>query len=331
MVSIITPVYNRAELLIETAQSVFNQTYTNWEWIIVDDGSSTDCLHKLEILANQDQRIKLLKRTREPKGACACRNIGVEKAKGSYIIFLDSDDLLEPVCLGQRVKAMDSAPIIDFGIFPSLMFDKKPFDLGLWWNIDKDTDELTRQFHQDAICQTTGVMWRMDAFIRTGGWNEELHLWQDIELFLRVYIQDYKYKKFFELPPDLHNRVNQSSLSRGIFFAIDKQLSRIKVIKLAVELLKKYHKIAYIREARFITAEIISGLLRTQNYNEATALYVWAAEEKVINWGEMKKLKKMKMFYIFKLYKLRCGKKYILKLNGIFSTDSTVGILPYKN
>lgn len=101
-VSIISPVYNRAEIIIDTINSIQNQTYTFWEFIIVDDGS-TDCtIDVIKEFSQSDERILLIERDRLPKGAPTCRNIGYENASGDYIIFLDSDDILFPDALKNR-------------------------------------------------------------------------------------------------------------------------------------------------------------------------------------------------------------------------------------
>src|SRR5918993_3885046 len=92
-VSVIIPVYNRVNLVRETLQSVIDQTYADWEAIVVDDGS-TDGSYELVIkFAELDHRIKSFRRDRQPKGAPVCRNIGVTKSVGQFLIFLDSDDL----------------------------------------------------------------------------------------------------------------------------------------------------------------------------------------------------------------------------------------------
>jgi glycosyltransferase involved in cell wall biosynthesis len=88
--SIIVPTYNREKFIVRTIQSVLSQTYTNFELIIVDDGS-TDNTEKF--VGNvKDKRIKFFKKENEERGAA--RNYGTNKAKGDYITFLDSDDLL---------------------------------------------------------------------------------------------------------------------------------------------------------------------------------------------------------------------------------------------
>ena len=88
--SIVIPTYNREKIIVKTIQSVLSQTYTNFELIIVDDGS-TDNTEKF-VRNVKDKRIKFFKKENEERGAA--RNYGTNKAKGDYITFLDSDDLL---------------------------------------------------------------------------------------------------------------------------------------------------------------------------------------------------------------------------------------------
>jgi glycosyltransferase involved in cell wall biosynthesis len=329
IVSIITPSFNRANLINETAESIFNQTYPYWEWVIVDDGSTDNSWEIIEQFAAKDSRVKIYKRDKIPKGACTCRNIGVDKCAGEYLIFLDTDDLLEPFCLQQRVSSMQSNEELDFSIFPSLMFRHEPFDLNLWWNIDKPQTELIRQFYQDAICQGTGVIWKKESFNKIGQWNQNLMLWQDIDLFLRAFIQQYKYKKFFNLPPDLHNRRLENSLSRGNFLAIEKQESRVIVIKRAIELLNINKMQALKSETRYMLAEIISGFIRSNYFNHAKKMILWGSEEKVFTTDDAKKLNLANFYYKFKLVKIPKVRSKALDIFSLFYVENTLGKLPY--
>ena len=157
VVSIITPSFNRGYIVEETAASILAQTYPHWEWIIVDDGSTDDSWEVLSKIAAKDQRIKLFKRDRGPKGACACRNIAVEKSTGTYVMFLDTDDVLASFCLEQRVAAMQQHADCDFVIFPMLMFEKNLDDLNVLWNVDNERDDISRILTGDAVCQGTGT------------------------------------------------------------------------------------------------------------------------------------------------------------------------------
>ena len=109
LVSIIIPVFNREKVLKETLDSVLNQSYPYWECIVVDDGSMDSTTDIMNTYASRDERFSFYSRldTIKPKGVSACRNIGIEKAKGDFIIFLDSDDLLAPNCLDNRIKYDD--------------------------------------------------------------------------------------------------------------------------------------------------------------------------------------------------------------------------------
>jgi glycosyltransferase involved in cell wall biosynthesis len=92
LISIIIPCYNQGEFLDETLKSVLKQTYTNWECIIVNDGSSDDTEVIAEKWIEKDSRFIYL--NKENGGVSSSRNLGIEKAKGDFIQFLDADDLL---------------------------------------------------------------------------------------------------------------------------------------------------------------------------------------------------------------------------------------------
>lgn len=118
LVSIIIPVYNRSHLISATFNSVVEQTYTNWECIIVDDGSTDQAVLIIEGYLKKDERFKFIKRPENRlKGANACRNFGKKNARGDYILFLDSDDLLSNNCLENRIDYVQSNPQYDLVIF----------------------------------------------------------------------------------------------------------------------------------------------------------------------------------------------------------------------
>lgn len=91
MVSIVVPVYNAESFLGETVQSVENQTYRNWELLLVDDGSTDQSGKIIDELAEKDSRIRAFHI--KGGGAAAARNHGTEEACGRYLAFLDADDL----------------------------------------------------------------------------------------------------------------------------------------------------------------------------------------------------------------------------------------------
>ena len=92
LVSIITPTYNSKEFIREAIQSVQSQTYEYWEMLIVDDASSDDTCKIVSNFVENDERITLIKQSQNG-GAAVARNVAINKAKGRYIAFLDSDDI----------------------------------------------------------------------------------------------------------------------------------------------------------------------------------------------------------------------------------------------
>ncbi len=112
LVSIITPLYNAESLLPSTAESVSSQTFADFEWIIVDDGSADQSPVIAQELANKDPRVFFIKNPVN-NGSAVARNKGLKQARGRYITFLDADDLLDPNYLESQLEFIKSnGPII---------------------------------------------------------------------------------------------------------------------------------------------------------------------------------------------------------------------------
>ena len=105
MVSIIMPSYNTGKYISESINSVINQTYTDWELIIVDDASNDETD---SIVSNylKDKRIRYIKKNRNC-GAALCRNAAISEAKGRWVAFLDSDDVWKSDKLEKQIKFME--------------------------------------------------------------------------------------------------------------------------------------------------------------------------------------------------------------------------------
>lgn len=91
LVSIIMPCYNSSRFIAECIESVQNQTYKDWELLIVDDCSSDNSIEIIKRYAKQDKRIKLLTKSQN-SGAGVARNLAIKRAQGTYLAFIDSDD-----------------------------------------------------------------------------------------------------------------------------------------------------------------------------------------------------------------------------------------------
>ena len=95
LISIITPSYNSEKYLKECIESVLNQTYSNWEMLIVDDASIDGSRSIIESYSSKESRIKTILLD-ENSGAAKARNIAIDRSEGRYIAFLDSDDIWVP-------------------------------------------------------------------------------------------------------------------------------------------------------------------------------------------------------------------------------------------
>ncbi|MFK7747148.1 MAG: glycosyltransferase family 2 protein [Kordia sp.] len=110
LVSVITPTYNTEAFISETIASVRAQTYTNWELVIVDDASSDTTVAILQKYAALDDRIKIHV-LETNSGAAIARNTAIENATGTYIAFLDADDLWKPEKLTKQIAFMQKKDI----------------------------------------------------------------------------------------------------------------------------------------------------------------------------------------------------------------------------
>ena len=105
LVSIITPVYNAERFLSDTIKSVQNQTYKNWEILLIDDCSKDNSAQIIKEFQQYDNRIKYIK-LKKNSGASVSRNEGIRNAKGRFIAFVDSDDIWKPEKLEIQIKYM---------------------------------------------------------------------------------------------------------------------------------------------------------------------------------------------------------------------------------
>lgn len=105
LVTILTPAYNRERYIEECIRSVQAQSLQNFEMLIIDDGSTDNTLNLCQKMAAEDHRIRLI--SGNHAGVSAARNTGLDVAKGKYIFFLDSDDVIHPLLLETLVQAME--------------------------------------------------------------------------------------------------------------------------------------------------------------------------------------------------------------------------------
>lgn len=192
LVSILIPCYNAIPFISETLDSVLAQTCTNWECIIVDDHSSDNSVNIInEYRGKYPNKFSLYINPR--KGACAARNVAFEESKGTYIQYLDADDLLSPNKIEEQLKLFSQfgeniLVNCKWGRFTgnkeSVKWEKQP--------IDKDYDHpiewLTDSWMGNGMAANSCWLIPRHLIEKAGPWNESLQINQDGEFFSRVLI-----------------------------------------------------------------------------------------------------------------------------------------------
>lgn len=195
LVSIIIPVYNRAQILPETLDSVISQTYSQWECIIIDDNSTDHTFGVIEKYVETDKRFIPIKNTTDSKGASVARNLGLQKAKGDYIQFLDSDDILANNKIEEQIKKLGLQMVNNKLAVCAWEFFYKASDT-VAINMDqpdfKSFDNIEKYFN---LIGKIGGFYPPNCFLipkivieKAGYWNENLTLNDDGEFFFRCLI-----------------------------------------------------------------------------------------------------------------------------------------------
>lgn len=133
-ISIVIPVYNAARYIRQTLDSIRAQTYSDWELILVEDGSWDESPAICDEYGEKDSRIRVFHK--ENGGAAAARNYGIARTTGEYLAFVDADDLVEPVFLEKMIREYDENPEIDLVLtgydrfYHDDLNDKKEYLLG---------------------------------------------------------------------------------------------------------------------------------------------------------------------------------------------------------
>lgn len=183
-VSIIIPTYNRSRLLARAVKSVLNQTYQNFELIIVDDGSTDDTR---EIVAGfNDKRIRYV-RHEENKGEAAARNTGIKAARGGYIAYQDSDDEWLPEKLAKQMKLLEDASpevgVIYTGFWKTENHKRTyvPFS----W-VSRKNGDIHKELLKGNFIGSPAVLIKKECFNKVGLFDENLRNLVDWEMWIRI-------------------------------------------------------------------------------------------------------------------------------------------------
>lgn len=180
--SILIPVHNAGGFLPITVRSVLAQTCSDFELILIDDGSSDGCLDPIADWG--DDRIRIL--TQRQQGAPAALNAGLARARGRWIALLDHDDVWLPEKLATHRDAIAADPAVDLAFDWSRLIDAEGNDLGLGsrpWRGPITFEQLLEDF---VIGNSSAMVIRRAAVEQVGGFNRAFPRMYDLDLCLRV-------------------------------------------------------------------------------------------------------------------------------------------------
>lgn len=126
LVSIITPNYNASKYIAATVESVLNQTYSNWELLIIDDCSTDNSVEIIKTFQKKDERIKLIELTQNV-GPAVVRNKGISEAQGCYLTFIDSDDIWLTNFIEISIRKVKNSTGFVFASYHRFDEDLKPY------------------------------------------------------------------------------------------------------------------------------------------------------------------------------------------------------------
>lgn len=199
MVSIIIPTFNYGNYIAETLSSVRNQSYRDWECIVVDDGSTDDTKEIVEGFILTDNRFKYI--YQEDKGVSSARNFGIKTAKGDFIQFLDADDLLQTDKIKSQINAFTKNPAVDIVYNDVRFFDdnnnlelrtslsgKKPDS---WLpKISGKGKEVVAQFCKINFLVMNSPLIKKNIFEKVGYFDESMKALEDLDFWMRCALAD---------------------------------------------------------------------------------------------------------------------------------------------
>lgn len=267
VVSVVVPVFNTAATIAETLDSLFAQTFENFEVIIVDDGStdnSMEIVHRYD-----DPRCQVV--TQKNKGLNGARNSGIRHSTAPYIAFLDADDLWRPQMLEKHVAHLDAFPKVGISFSPSALIGEDSQSLRM-----RQSPKLRDITARDVICRNpigngSAGVFRREVFDEIAfrcdetpdgevWWFDETYRQStDIECWMRIVAQtEWKFQGLSDVLVDY--RVNGGGLSANTGRQLmywEKALA--KLAELRPDLAKTYGRLARAYQLRYLARRAVSG------------------------------------------------------------------------
>nr|WP_315255344.1 glycosyltransferase family 2 protein [uncultured Flavobacterium sp.] len=188
-VTIIMATYNRSHFILETLLSIQNQTYSEFECLIIDDGGTDNTLEVITPILNKDSRFKFLKRPDNyKKGLPGCRNYGIDSAQGDYIIFFDDDDIVHPQNLELCVKELEQEKFSFCRYERAVFFNDFDYSFDyskIYSSFEITMNDVEKLLNHELPFNSCAVMWKRGCFDQNR-FVEHLMYAEEWELYSRI-------------------------------------------------------------------------------------------------------------------------------------------------
>ncbi|WP_162343332.1 glycosyltransferase family 2 protein [Cyclobacterium salsum] len=191
--SVILPVYNQERFLVETIESVLCQTYDNFEFLILDDGSTDNSAKIIQSFSIKDPRIKAY--YEKNSGKCNSTNKLVEKAKGNWFAFLDADDPMLPKRLEKQMDFHKKNPLVNASSCHCFYINDNGKNIGHqrypFLKSIEDCDKMLKD-NKIILCAFTGLLTSKECYLNTGGLKQKYWPCEDVEFINRIIEKGFK-------------------------------------------------------------------------------------------------------------------------------------------
>jgi glycosyltransferase involved in cell wall biosynthesis len=265
-VSVIMPAFNAMHTIKESINSVLAQNYTEWELIIVNDGSSDDT-HKIITSFLTDKRIIYVNLPKN-RGLSSARNEGIRTSSGDYICFLDSDDIWDSSKLKKQIEFHNSNPEIvishtKFFLFTNINSPIKPWNFLTDILFKKQGDMLPQLYYKNIIGILT-VMIRRDVILEMGGFDTSMWTFEDQDLWLRLAKKDYQFGyvdkvlAYYRISPNgmVHKIGKYKKAYKNFLYKYHTDLISLKLFDTANGHFYRYFGTFYYKKGNFMLARL---------------------------------------------------------------------------
>jgi len=184
LVSVVIPAYRCAKYIVQAIESVLNQSFTNHEVLVVNDGSP-DTAELEAVLTPYVGRIRYFKQA--SKGASGARNTGIRNAFGKYLAFLDGDDYWTPDHLAKAIGILEREPGLAVVYCDCILVkDGEPYGRVFYHQNQPNTVTFETLLLQSSTISTSSVVVLRESILAAGGFDETLHRCEDFDMWLRL-------------------------------------------------------------------------------------------------------------------------------------------------